>query len=331
MTTDPKLAAELRIQDQAAPWQPKPATNDGSGAVGSDHSGGFARSVTVDGRIVSTQTGKTSQASIDGIAREANGAANTPYSRAVDGRTSQPLLPHEIRDDSILTFPAGQVTAAQARALGWLQPATSVQPQNTQGLSPLPFDAGQEAPKAHEHPDLKVDLLANEAIDREYSTLVDNTGGVEQHAAIQQIVENGAIDERTLGTLATQLRCEPSQLSERIAPIMAEFEKQARDVMSEGGLDSNDVVAWAQKNQPNALNRAMNRQATQRQTAGYAELRDAYLEGLADHNPVAALSAELGSGITQRRDHKGRIIVRLADGAEMEWKTAFRAFGVRKL
>jgi hypothetical protein len=100
--------------------------------------------------------------------------------------------------------------------------------------------------------------------------------------------------------------------------------------MSEGGVDSNDVIAWAQQNRADKLNLAMNRQATQRQTAGYAALRQDYLESLAEHNPSAALGADLGSGISQRQDAKGRVIVRLATGEEMEWRTALQAFGVRK-
>jgi hypothetical protein len=157
--------------------------------------------------------------------------------------------------------------------------------------------------------------------------LIDRTGGAEQLTAISEIVETGEITPRTMGSLCTQLQCEPEQLQARMAPIMAAFEKQARTVMAEGGLDSNDVVAWAQQNKPDLLQRAMHRQATLRNTTGYAHVRQAYLESLADHNPSAALNADLGPGISQRQDTKGRIIVRFPDGSEVEWEHAFRAFG----
>jgi hypothetical protein len=75
------------------------------------------------------------------------------------------------------------------------------------------------------------------------------------------------------------------------------------------------------------LRRAMNKQATMRQISGYAELRQSYFENLAQHNPSAALNAELGNGITQRQDSKGRVIVNIPGYGEMEWKTAIKAFG----
>jgi hypothetical protein len=175
-----------------------------------------------------------------------------------------------------------------------------------------------------------VDLFADRAVHEDYSALVESTGGVEQMEAIKQVVETGDINERTLGTLASQLQREPQQLHARIAPIMRAFEQQAHTVIAEGGLDSNDVVAWAQQHRPDKLRQAMHRQATMRQTSGYSDLRAGHLEGLADHNPQAALAADLGNGITQYQDAKGRIMVRIPGMSEMLWKTAIRSFGVRK-
>jgi hypothetical protein len=327
MTNDPKLAAELRIPDQAATWQPQTARNDGTGAVGRDHSGGFSRAIMQDGNIVGTETGRTSQSSVDAIAREANGAANTPYSRAVDGRTAQPLAPHELKEDSVLTYPAGQVTAAQARALGWLQPATSAQPQNTQGLSPLPFDASQEAPKAEEHPDLQSEGFKDPEVEQTLNSLIEVTAGADQFEAIRQVIDNGEIDARTLGTLASQAGVEPGQLAQDLAPVIQAFETQARATMSAGGLEADDVIAFAQQHRSDKLNFAMHNQATKRSTEGYRALRQDYLESLAEYKPEMALAADLGPGNAVYKDASGKIIVRLASGATMLWKNAIQAFG----
>lgn len=48
-----------------------------------------------------------------------------------------------------------------------------------------------------------------------------------------------------------------------------------------------------------------------------------------EHNPQAALAADLGEGNTSYLD-KGRVIVRLANGHTMEWKHAIRGFGPKK-
>jgi len=144
--------------------------------------------------------------------------------------------------------------------------------------------------------------------------------------AIRGIVENGEIDELTLGRAASQLNIEPSQLQERMAPIVEAFKAQALSVMSEGGLDGNAIVSWAQTHARDQLNIAMNKHATQRTTAGYAGLRQSYLEALGEHNPQAALSADLGPGNTSYQDDKGRVIVRMADGSTMLWRSAIQGF-----
>ncbi len=110
---------------------------------------------------------------------------------------------------------------------------------------------------------------------------------------------------------------------------MASFEKQARAVMSESGIKSDDVVAYGQTHQPDMLRRAMHRQATMRNTNGYAELRQSYIENLAKQEPSKALNADLGPGITQRQDQKCRVIVSIPGMGEMEWKQAIKAFGPR--
>jgi hypothetical protein len=283
---------------------------------------GYARAVVRDGKVF-TETGKASIGSTREANEAQNQAASVPYQYAVDSITRCRIGPSELKDDSILSFgEMGEVTVAQARAMGWLTP--------TNGTPNRPFDESQQPQQEEVHEDLKVDLLANEAVDRDYSNLVDTTAGIEQHEAISQIVESGEISERTIAALASQLSVEPQQLQARIAPIMKGFEDQARTVMGEGGSDSNDVVAYAQQNCPDKLRAAMNKQATMRQTSVYAEIRQDYLESLGEHNASAALNAELGSGITQYQDAKGRVMVRIPGMSEMLWKTAIKSFGVLK-
>jgi len=320
--TNPNLTSDLTIRNAGDVWQPRAASNSMADNTASDPSG-YAKSIAQGGSVVRTETGKASIGSTKDANEAQDRAAGVPYQYAVDSKTRCRIGPSELKDDSILNFgERGEVTVASARALGWLTP--------TNGTPNQPFNEGQEQPKEEVHADLQFDLLADEAIDRDYSNLVDNTRGVEQHEAISQIVESGEITERTLGTLASQLGVEPQQLQGRIAPIMKGFEDQARSVMGEGGFDSSDVVAFAQQNCPDKLRLAMNKQATLRQTSGYAEIRQDYVESLGEHNPSAALNADLGNGITQYQDAKGQVMVRIPGMSEMLWKTAIKSFGVRK-
>jgi hypothetical protein len=149
---------------------------------------------------------------------------------------------------------------------------------------------------------------------------------MEQMQAIQEIVETGEIGDRTLSAIATQLEVEPSKLQEHFAPVMAEFERQGRAVFSEGGLDADEVIAYAQQNEPDKLNIAMRKHATQRSTAGYADLRQSFLASLGETNPQRALTADLGPGVTTYQDSKGRVMVRIPGYGEMAWRQAIEAF-----
>jgi hypothetical protein len=332
--TNPNLTTDFSIPDPGAGWQPRTPFSDNTTATGSDPSG-YARATMRSGEVFRTETGKALSGSTREVNEAQNQSARVPFEYATDPVTGCRVSPYELQEDTKVHFAGGQsMSIAQARAAGFLPPdwsrPGSGQLPPTNGAPNRPFDEGQEQPKEEVHPDLQVHLLANEAIDRDYSALVDSTGGVEQQQAIQQVVENGAIDPRTIGTLASQLRVEPEQLQGRVAPILEAFKQQALEVMGEGGLDANAVVAWAQQNKPDQFERAMHQQGTMRRTSGYAELRTEYLASLAEHSPSVALNAELGSGVTQYQDSKGRIIVRLADGNEMEWRTAITQLGVRK-
>jgi hypothetical protein len=238
-----------------------------------------------------------------------------------------------VKDDTILRFPNGaEVTARDARTLGWLAVAsrpfadTQPQPQQqpTQGLQ-----IQQQQPQEELHPDLQTEAFSDPAVEQTLTNLITNTGGLEQYTAIQEIVTTGDIGERTLSTLATQLAKEPSALKAEFAPVLAAYEAQGRAAFAEGGLNPDDVIAWAQTNKRDALNRAMHRHATQRSTKGYSELSREYLCNLAEHRPSDALNADLGNGITQYQDTKGRVMVRIPGLGEMLWKTAIQAFGPR--
>lgn len=315
--------------DQAAVWAPKPVNTDPGGATASDHSGSYTRSTVRDGEVVGGESGKTALGSSSYGSVAATAAANVPYEMAIDPVTRCRVSPDQVKDDTILHFPGlGEVTARQAREHGWLAPASSAQPTPTNGLLNNPLAEGQQQQqKEEQHPDLQGEAFADAGAEQQLTSIVNNTSGHEQFSAIQEIVNGGEITERTLGTLATQVGIEPGELQQRFAPVMAAFEAQGRAVMGAGGINADDVIAFAQQHQPDRLRQAMHKQATQRSTTGYAALRQEYLESLADHNPAQALNADLGQGFTQRQDAKGRVIVRLPTGVEVEWRNAIKAFG----
>jgi len=318
---------------RAALFQPKatqPATN--SNSLASQHTGTYVGSRYVDGQVVSHGGSKAIGSSHAENVAEINAKAGVPYERAMHPTNRSPVPHDQVKDDTILRFANGaEVTARDARMMGWLEAPSNPFADRASRPERLAQDTLKIEQQQQEetNPDLDFDLLADEALDRDYSSLLDTTAGMEQQAAIQQVISNGEINQKTLGTLATQLQCEPEQLQARVAPIMEAFKAQALNVMGEGGLDGNDVVAWAQQHAPDKLQQAMNRQANMRQAGGYADVRLAYLEALGDDRPSIALNADLGNGITQRQDSKGRVIVNIPGYGEMAWRTAIQAFARR--
>jgi len=325
--TNPLFTSLVVPQDGNAGWQPKPVNTDTSAATGSDPSG-YTRAVMRDGQFSHSETGKASLGSSGTAVQDATAAAKVPYETALDPATRCRVAPDQVKDETILYFPGrGEVTARDARALGWLSPTpSSAQPTPTGETPNRPADAPQE----DTNPDLQGEAFTDATAEQGLTNIVNSTGGMEQMTAIQEIISTGEVGQNTLATLASQMAIEPEQLQQQFAPVMQAFEQQARAVMSEGGLDSNDVVAWAQQHKPDMLQRAMHKQATMRSTSGYATLRQEYLESMADHSPSVALNADLGPGFSQRQDSKGRVIVRLPNGSEVEWRHAIKAFGPGK-
>lgn len=304
-----------------------------------DYTNSYVSASMRNGQVVDTSVGNVSQSSIEGLTSKANVAANVPWSRAISPQGNH-VSPHDVKDDTVLFFPNfGEVTLAQARNLpgllppGWRpngsysdQMSDQRQERVSQGAN-HPFDVPPaEIPQADVHPDLDTQPLSDPAAEQSLNDLVTNIAGMETYEGIRQIVENGEIDEQTLTRAASQLRIEPGQLQERLGPIMKGMEDQARAVMSEGGVNADDVIAFAQTHRRDALNIAMNKQAKGRNTNAYAAIRADYLASLGDMYPERALDADLGNGLKASKNHQGKIIVNVPGYGEMSWRSAIQTF-----
>ena len=259
MFEDTKLAAQAQQQNPADVWNRPPASPAPGNVTSSSHSG-YVRAIMQDGQVVATQSGGPTIASTKQANEAQNAAAAVPYATAVDPVTRCRVSPDQVKDDTILNFPGrGEVTARDTRMLGWLSPATTQPqpPQNQQQQQengrPFYDRPAEQQPKQEVHPELAAEAFQDKDAEQSLDTIVANTGGFEQMSAVKEIVENGEIGERTLNALATQLQTEPAKLKEGFAPVLAEFERQGRAVFSVGGLDADEVIAYAQQHEPDRL------------------------------------------------------------------------------
>jgi hypothetical protein len=280
-----------------------------------------AQAVTRDGVVVSEKTHGVLQSSVHDVADAATREANAPYSYALDPRTKTRQTPNQITEDSIVSINGTELTVRDARAIGWM-PATA----NPMNDPPSQEEVTTEDRNEEEHPDLKMEPFADASADETLTEIINGTAGMEQLAAVTEIVASGEVSERTLNALATQFGVEPAQLQERFAPVMAQFEQQGRAAVEKAipGVDSETVFAWAREHAPKALQSAMSLHATRRQTGAYEGLAQVYLEQLADTDPETALASNLGPGWSSRQDDNGRVIVTAPQGQTMLWSAAMK-------
>jgi hypothetical protein len=326
----------------AGVYATRPASTAMGQATGRDYSNTYSRATVQDGQVVSTETGSQSRSSLAAIADEANRASNVPWSRAIDSRGNH-VAPSQVNDDTRVTLPGvGEMTMRQAIAAGFLTKGNSAPFESPASVNRLTEarqarerDAAMDTPftenttpKPETHPDLETQPFADPGVEQTVSELVSNVSGSTQLAAIQQIVESGQINALTLGRAASEMMIEPDQLNSMVAPVIAAAEQQARAVMSDSamGLDAQQVVEFAQQHRRDALNGAMNKQASQRTTKGYAELKQDYILSLGELYPDRALAADVGPNASVYKDAKGRVMVKVA-GTDMTWRTAVKAFG----
>src|SRR5690348_10824781 len=117
------LSRALQIQQDTANeslnsvYKPREPGNAFGSATGQDKSGAY-RSVVVDGKSTVHYEGKLSSSHAQAVAA-AEVDAGVPYTRARD-TLGNPVMPHQLTEDTIVTIRGQELTVAQARSIGWL-------------------------------------------------------------------------------------------------------------------------------------------------------------------------------------------------------------------
>ncbi len=115
-----------------------------------------------------------------------------------------------------------------------------------------------------------------------------------------------------------------------MAPVIEAFTRQANAVVEKHGVGAEDVYQWARENAPGELQKAMSRLGTMRQTGGFNDLAQRYVQNLDTINPAAILNADFGPGVTVKREAGGKLIVHTDRGDSYPWQSAIKA-GIIKL
>jgi len=168
-----------------------------------------------------------------------------------------------------------------------------------------------------------------EALDAESEAIMSEAtqkiGNLDSAAAIQDILDTGAISEDVSNRLATSLGVSREEADARVNTLKAAFHAQASAAVGNGAAAH--VFEWANEAAPKELRAAVLKQVNQGTTTGYKALAIKFYETLADSpkgrdlilNSRDALAR--GVSVDQRT---GKVYVTLPQVGKVEWKVAVR-------
>ncbi len=270
-----------------------------------------------DGSITTTQSG-VSRGMVDPGVKD----SGSPFATIRDSNNLRVIQPSELNYESVVTLRNGQTMKLRnAVDAGYVTQRADGSYVGALGETQKKIDE----PEIHDDLKLEAFPTENRAADIAMSEIVETTQPTTQLAAIEDLIGQGEIGEHNLSQIAAQMGVEPEAVNEKVQPIIEAFTQQANSLVADYGVDPDSVWAWAHANCSEPLNKAMHRHGTMRQTTGYHGVVKAYIAALDETAPDAILNADFGPGVSARKDHNGKIIIRAGSHGEMPWKSAVRA------
>lgn len=236
--------------------------------------------------------------------------------------SGSPVGNRALSDNDIVTVDGMEVSVGVAKQIGLLdeQGKDAAPTPSQQPAKPSAKDMGDDAPKAEPLPGQYAEMLLETG-----SKSVDAGA---QTAVALDFIESGDVSEGNIGRVASAMGVEPHEARGMAQEVYRGFEAQAYQTVEKTGLDAQEVFAWAQKEAPETLKRAMHSHAMERSTKGYTEVANAYISNLDTVNPEAILGADFGSGITAKREG-GKVILDLPGVGTVDWKGAIKSGLIR--
>jgi hypothetical protein len=316
---------DQRVNDLGAAMfgaRPRTPTNNTPTAFSNDLGNRVSRSVVEHDGSISTYQGGPQRGMVDPSVKD----DTSPFAVIRDSNNLSPIQPSELTYESVVTLRNGQTMKLRSAIdAGFVKQRTDGSYASTSGQSETQKKPDQE------HDDLKPEAftIQNRAADESLTDLVQSTQPTTQLAAVSDLIAKGEISEHNVTQLATQLGLQPTEVNDKVAPIVSAFQQQADTLVTEYGVQPWDVWNWAKENCSAKLTDAMNRHGKLRQTSGYHAVIKDYVSAMDEIAPEQILAAEFGPGLSARKESNGKIILRTPQG-EMPWKSAVRA-GLIKL
>jgi hypothetical protein len=290
---------------------------------------GGTKSVTIhaDGSSTYEDTGRTYSVGAGTPEHEQHGSV-TASARTQGGL---PVSAGNIKDDTIVRAGGYEMKAVLAEQLGFL----------TRSPAGLYVDAQQadnsgaaEAQQAAEQAQLealtggKVEAL-DDAAEGLLSSYIAAAGQSPLIGAVHQYINDGAVSDGMLATIASRMGEEPAQTAANIETVRAAFEQQASRVVEQAsGLPATLVFKIAHETKDPGLAEAMREQVINGGTDRYRAVAERavgkFIDGIAAGKYATAVEVDPSSGITMRRDGRNFVLTIPGQG-QVELRSALRA------
>lgn len=203
-----------------------------------------------------------------------------------------------------------------------LPPADSLTPEE---MVQVLKDA-EEAEREATHEDLKLEDTGDAEVETTITEFAENVQPDIAEAAAAEFANTNELSQPFIETIAREMHSDPGTVTAKVNVMRSGLENQALRAVGEtiGSPElAQAAVDWMYANKPQEMSNAIHQQITKRQTKGYRELAQGFLEGLDRTHPDAVLQATTPAGVTVRQDERGRIIVS-KDGQSYQWASAVR-------
>lgn len=225
----------------------------------------------------------------------------------------------DIKPTDVITVNGMEMQASIAEQLGMLTRDQSGRYAERDGG----VEAASQAPEQAPADDGAVQF-ASEHAEQNFASLITSTQPGSQVAAMAELIETGAVSDRTLNRAATEASKEPGEMAQRVEMVKVAFKAQAdASVASHGVEDANGLWEWARQNRPNDLKHAMNQHGLTRDPKVYGNLAREYVASVADHSPASVLNAQFGGGITAS-EVRGQVVLNIPGKGQMPFRTALK-------
>jgi hypothetical protein len=286
--------------------------------------------------VHSTSVGADGQTSYQHhVNREVTGGVDAPSGpQFLSAKMRAPMAASDVRDHDRVLIGGVETMVGAAVASGLLSPdfrtapstsgntALGKQAQELQAAKEQAEKQAQQEPADDHYSDFnssKPQALSGEAegfMSEAVSKMNHNTAS----SILGTILAGRNVSVDQLEQAGQALGITPQEAFKRLETVMEGMRQQVVNAVGQ------EVIDWAQQNDPKAVQNASSRQAMEGSLRGWGDLNARYMAELPKLNPTAIVSSEAGKQLGARVEKNGDVTINLPNGiGRVSWGVALKS------